>query len=274
MLAKWLIFTKEIMDRKLLIMLCLCPLDKAQGFELLKLWADLEDEFNPRISVAICLRFDMKLSEIPQSLILHAKRKFNLYLCKSKRAGVGWPAGCNALEIGAYEWFVEKNRFNERKKEFDFEYVLLAEADTVPLRKGWADEIMNEAYDNKAIILGAYFTKEDGCAHINGNCVIHRDAWKTIKSIWHVPSRRGWDCFIGPQALTCGVPSRLIWQDYRLGMPDNPWKGDDFLFAEKQFTNSTNPLYGEKLKPCFLHGIKTMAGINAVRKKFLTFSQI
>ncbi len=180
---------------------------------------------------------------------------------------MGWPAGCNALEIGAYEWFVEKNR--AKQKDFDFEYALLAEADTVPLRKGWADEIMNEAYDNNAVIMGAYFTAEDGCAHINGNCVLHRDAWKSIRSIWHIPSRIGWDCFIGPHAITRGVPSRLIWQDYRLGMPDNPWKGDEFLFAEKEFLNPTNPLYGQKLRPAMLHGVKIDAGIKAVRKKLL-----
>ncbi len=254
-------------ERKLLVALCLCPLDKDQGFELLRLWADMEDGFNPRISVAICLRFDMDISDIEQSLIDYAKKKFNLYLLNSRRKGVGWPAGCNALEVGAYEWFVEKNRDNQKSKSFDFEYILLAEADTVPLRKGWMEEIMNEAYDNKAVIMGAYFTKEDGCPHINGNCVIHRDAWRKIRSIWHVPSRRGWDMHIGPQALSLGTPSKLIWQDYRLGMPDNPWKGDDFLFADKEFTNPANPLYGQKLRPAMIHGIKTMDGIKAVRKK-------
>ncbi len=254
------------MDRKLLIALCLSPLDVKQGLELLKLWADLEDGFNPSISVAICVRFDMTISrDIGQQAIDYASKKFKIYTNVSKRKHVGWPAGCNALEIDTYERFVEKNRSGF----FDFEYLLIQEADTVPLRKGWAVEIMNEAYDNKVVICGPYFVREEGCPHINGNCVLHRNAWKKIKTIWQVPSRKGWDAHIGPQAISHGHPSRLIWQDYRLGAPDNPWKGDDFIFAPKRFSAKTNPLYGVDLQPAVIHGIKTLDGIKAVRRSVL-----
>jgi hypothetical protein len=253
-------------DRKLLLALCLSPLDVAQGIELLKLWADMEDSFNPYITVAVCIRFDMEIPrDINGKILSYVRNKFKVITHRVTRKGVGWPAGCNALEIGTYEWFVEGTRTGR----LDFDYLMIAEADTIPLRKWWAVEIMNEAYDNRAKILGAYFTKEEGCAHINGNCVLHKDTWKSIKGIWQVPSRRGWDCFIGPKALVIGTPSRLIWQDYRLGAPDNPWKGDDYIFEPKRYGGPRNPLYGQVLQPCFLHGIKTLDGINAVRRRFL-----
>lgn len=246
--------------------LMLSPLDLSQGLQLLKLWADIEDGFNPQMTVVLCLRFDMDPAKhIPQQAVAYASKKFRVMIQRCKRKGLGWPAGCNALEVGSYEWFVEANRFGR----IDFPYFLIAEPDTVPLRRGWAIEIMNEAYDSKALMIGAYFTEPDGCPHINGNCVIHRDLWKSLKAIWAVPSRRGWDAFIGPQALVIGKPSRLIWQDYRLGAPDNPWRGDDYLFEQKTYLGKTNPLYGERLFPSMFHGIKTLQGINAVRRKIL-----
>jgi hypothetical protein len=253
------------MSRKLLLCLPFSPHEIAQARELVKLWVDLEDSFNHEVTLLLFSRFDIAPYAIGEDVVEYAKTRFNVIADRCKRQGKGWPAGCNALEVGAYEWFVEKTRTGA----LDFEYMMMAETDTVPLRKGWANEIMNEAYDTKAIMLGAYFTKEEGCAHINGNCVLHKEAWKQIKSIWQVPSRRGWDCHIGPRALIVGTPSRLIWQDYRLGAPDNPWKGDDHIFAVKSYGGRKNPLYGQQLKPCFLHGVKTMEGINAVRRRFL-----
>lgn len=252
------------MGRKLLICLPFSPHEIPAARELVKLWVDLEDGFNDFATLLIFSRFDIEPEAIGQDVIDYAKTKFNVLTQKCRRIGKGWPAGCNALEVGAYEWFVEKTRAG-----LDFDYIMLAESDTVPLRKGWIREIMNEAYDANAKILGAYFTKEEGCAHINGNCVLHKDAWKVIRGIWQVPSRKGWDCFIGPKALEIGTPSRLIWQDYRLGTPENPWRGDDYIFAPKTYGGSKNPLLGKILQPCFLHGIKSNQGIEAVRKRFV-----
>jgi hypothetical protein len=251
----------------MIVALCLSPLDVAQGLELLKLWADLEDSFNSAITVAICLRFDMAFHrDIPDSLIAYVAKKFNILTHVSRRKAVGWPAGCNGLELDAYEWFVQSNR----SKTFDIEYIMLAEADTVPLRKGWANEIMNEAYDAKASMLGCLLMRPDcGCEHINGNCVFHRDFWMKCKNVFNCSSRVGWDAALGPYAVSLGTASRLIWQDYRLGLPENPWKGDAFLFEPKFYKSDRTPLYGKTIRPAFFHGIKTLEGIKAVRRVVL-----
>ncbi len=258
-------FTKTPMDRKLMLCLCLSPMDKSLGVQALRLWTDLEDAFNQQITVAVCLRFDMTIDEEIRDAVSYASSKFKMLTHISKRKAAGWPAGCNALEMDAYEWFVESNR----NKMFDFEYMMIIEADTVPLRKGWANEIMNEAYDSKAKILGCMLMHGDcGCEHINGNCVIHRDTWRENKAMFHCCEKIGWDAKLGPFAVSRGVASRLIWQDYRLGAPDNPWKGDEFLFADKFYKSPRSPLYGQPIRAALVHGVKTMDGINAVRKKY------
>jgi hypothetical protein len=253
------------------MILCLpvYPGDLDMGMELLKLWADLEDTFNPNIAVAIVLRFDMNPStDIPKDVLAHVEKKFKIYIHRSKRKGVGWPAGCNGIELGAYEWFVEMNRGNT---DFNYDYILIAEADTVPLRKGWADEIRNEAYEANALILGAYLRRPDcWCEHINGNCVMHKNFWQSCRTLFTCPDKIGWDAYIGHTAISVGTPSRLIWQDYRLGAPDNPWKGDDFIFEPKFYKSDRTPLYGKPVYPAMFHGMKTMQGIDAVRKRLLS----
>ncbi len=246
-------------------MLCLpfSPHEIPQARELVRLWVDLEDTFNNEVTLLISSRNDIEPVALGQDIIDYAATKFKVILHKCRRPGVGWPHGCNQLEVGTYEWFVERNR----AKDFDFPYLLIAETDTVPTRKGWLKEIMNEAYDKNVSIMGAFFTTEYGFAHINGNCVLHKDFWIKSRCIWTISPSMGWDVAIGKQAMKIGTASTLIWQDYRLGMPDNPWRGDDHIFAAKRYTAPSHPLFGQDLYPALYHGIKTMQGIQAVRNK-------
>lgn len=253
------------MAKRLLATICASPLDLPQGLELAKLWAEIEPGMNEDVDVAFALRFDMDVATIPSDIIKKLREKFrNVLIFKSPLVGTGWPHGCNALEIGAYQWFVERNR----DKSIDIDYILLCEPDTVPLRPTWLNEIREEAYNSGGPIIGAYFTAEEGCQHINGNCVIHRDFWKECREMWNVPPGNGWDVYIGKKTTHLGKASKLIWQDYRLGAPDNPWKGDDHLWAAKAYFGPTNPLKDQLLYPAMFHGIKTMEGIDAVRKRF------
>ena len=102
--------------------------------------------------------------------------------------------------------------------------------------------------------------------------MVSMDFWKKCPGMFHPPSRGGWDAALAYAILPNGYPSRLIWSDYQLGMPNNPWRGDDYLWETKRYNSPENALYGQDLKPCWLHGIKTMQGIAAVRKKLLNES--
>ncbi len=253
------------MSERLLVCLCVSPLDCPQGLELAKLWVDIQAEKDDMIDVAFALRYDMDVNTISPDIIKKLEEKFrNVYVFKSALVGKGWPHGCNALEIGAYQWFVEKARAGI----IEADYVLLCEPDTIPLRPTWLDEIRKEAYASGGPIMGAYFTAEEGCQHINGNCAMHKDFWKQCREIWNVPPGNGWDVYIGKKTTHLGKPSRLIWQEYRLGAPDNPWKGDDYLWAAKCYHGPNNPLRSQLLYPAMLHGCKTYNGIDAVRTKF------
>jgi hypothetical protein len=251
--------------RRMIACLCASPLDLPQGLELAKLWADIEPEMNYNVDIAIALRYDMDTATIPEDIIARLKEKFQtVHVFKSPLVGRGWPHGCNALEIGAYQWFVEATR----RGALDSDYIFIVEPDTVPLRPTWLDEIRNEAYNSGGPVIGAYFTAAEGCQHINGNCVMHKDFWKDCREIWNVPPGNGWDVYIGKKTTALGKPSKLIWQDYRLGAPDNPWKNCSWLFEEKIYHGPNNPLYGQKLSPCFLHGVKTLQGIECIRERF------
>lgn len=249
----------------MMLALPVAPTDVAQGVSLAKLWADLEPSYNKDVIVALVCRFDMDpATTFSPQLIFDLSQKFKVITHRVTHQGTGWPAGCNALEVGLYEWFVESNRSGK----FDIEYLFICEADTVPLRPTWIAEILSEAKETRAKMLGAYFTAEEGCQHINGNAVIHRDMWKYCKSIWLVPHNKGWDAYIGKETTAFGTPSKLIWQDYRLGAPEKPWVSDDFLFEDKSYPGPNNPLHGQKLRPAMFHGVKTTQGISAVRKKY------
>lgn len=252
------------MANRILLCLAASPLDWPTGISLLKLWVDIEPNYNPDVDIGIALRHDMDTATVPDELVAMLKTKFaNVFIFKSPLIGSGWPHGCNALETGAYQWFVEATRAGTVQAD----YIMLCEPDTVPLRPTWIREISAEAYASGGPIIGAYFTAEEGVQHINGNCAIHKDFWKQCQEIWQVPPDRGWDVYIGNKATAIGKPSRLIWQDYRLGAPDNPWKGDDYLWQAKSYGGPNNPLYGESLQPAMFHGIKTLQGIDAVRAK-------
>ncbi len=249
----------------MLACLCVSPLDCPQGLELAKLWADIEPSMNEKVDIAFALRYDMDINAIPYDIIRLMETKFrNVYVFKSGLVGVGWPHGCNALEIGAYQWFVEKTRSGS----MDADYMLICEPDTIPLRPTWLEEIRKEAYESGGPIIGAFFTAEEGCQHINGNCVIHKEFWRQCKEIWGVPPGNGWDVYIGKKTTSIGKPSRLIWQEYRLGAPDNPWKGDEHLWSAKAYHGPANPLRSQLLYPAMFHGVKTLQGIDAVRVKF------
>lgn len=247
--------------------LCLpvSPHDVGLGMELARLWADIEPSKNEAVEVIIALRYDLDTNVVPNDVVLKLREKFkSVHVIKSQLIGVGFPHGCNALEVGAYQWFVERRR----DKTLSSDYLLIAEADTIPLRPTWLQEISDEVYRENKPILGTLWNMNEGFYHINGNCVMHKDFWKQCGLIWSVPPSIGWDVYIGKVACAIGHPSDLIWQDYQYGMPHNPYKGDEFFWEPKEYTNSNSPQFGRKLLPALFHGIKTVQGIDAVRRRY------
>jgi hypothetical protein len=151
--------------------------------------------------------------------------------------------------------------------------VMFIEADCVPLKKAWLNDILAEwqlAMRQDKLVMGAWLKYGDaGCEHINGNCVMSLELWRICRDIFSPSSKGGWDALLRRPILANGYPSRLIWSDYRLGTSDNPWKGCDYLWEPKRYGAPSNIYYGQDLFPAWYHGIKTMDGLNCVRAKLL-----
>lgn len=250
--------------KKILLCVQLSPHDKELGAGLLRLITDLRRDKCEVADLLIAYRFDMLRDS---ELEMYCARRFNVRAHISRRKSTGHPSGCNAMFADIFSVFVE----NTRAGNWDYDYIFTTEADCVPLRLSWLEDIAKETYDAGKLVNGPWFEADDyGCKHINGNLVMHRDYWKQNKQIVTPPGNIGWDAKFGPHMQLHGNPSRLIYSHYRWGMPDNPYHGIEELSRAFRYPGPSNPLYGQDLFPALVHGSKIAAIQEDVRKKLLT----
>lgn len=258
---------KSLARGKLLLNMQMSPLDYHQGKELLRLICDLEDAKRDDVVVMLTHRYDMVPDPALRDMVL---TKFEHVIThKTERVAKGWPAGPNAMAGDSYHAAIKLQR-----KGLHIDAVMFMECDCVPLAKDWINQLKNEWHNCREkgkYVLGPWLEKGDaGCKHINGNCIMAIDYWKKNRGIMNAPSNVGWDAYHAGNMCGHGMASRLIFSDYRLGTDDNPWKGSDYLWEAKGYGMKTNPLYGQKIFPAWLHGGKDLRTIEAVRKKLLT----
>ena len=243
------------------------PLDYQQGVELLRLICDLEDTKRGDVVVMLTHRYDMKPDPALRAMVMEKFEHVVTHVTSRKASG--WPAGPNAMMGDSYMAAI-----NLQRKGLNIDAVMFMECDCVPLAKDWIEQIKAEwaqCREAGKYVLGPWLERGDaGGKHINGNCVMAIDYWKKNRGILHSPSNVGWDAYHAISMCAEGMASRVIYSDYRLGTSDNPWRGDEYLWEAKGYATPTNPLYGQKLFIGWLHGVKSMQGIEAVRKKFLT----
>lgn len=238
--------------------------DKSQAMGLARLIADLEPVPRNDVYFLFSARFDCKHDE---ETVKYVSQKFRVLRHTTKRKFTGWPNGPNQQMGCTYEHCVE---LWKRNQVIGVEAVMLMEADCVPLARNWLDLLIAEYRGCGKAVLGAWLKFGDAnCEHINGNCIIRINFWKKFPSIMHPPSRGGWDAALKHGILPNGAPSKLIWSDYQLGQPNNPWKNCEYLWEPKFYRSPDNPLYGQELHPVWFHGIKTTQGIECVRDRFL-----
>lgn len=231
---------------------------------LARLIADLEPTFRNDVMVMFTARFDCQFDE---DTVKYVEQKFKCIKYRTKRNATGWPNGPNQMMACSFEHLVE---LKIRGKYPNLQAVMLIEADCVPLAKDWLNQLITEWNGQSKMVLGAWLKKGDAnVEHVNGNCIIAIDFWKKFKAIMHPPSRGGWDATLAYGILPNATPSKLIWSDYRLGTDDNSWKGCDYLFAPKRYGCPENPLYGQELTPAYLHGCKSMDGLECARKRLI-----
>ncbi len=236
--------------------------DKDQAMKLARLLADIEPMKREDVVVLFSARFDC--SHDPET-IGYVSQKFNVSTYKSTYKATGWPAGPNWLMANSYQHCIERMRSNQMKGDA----VLFIEADCIPLARDWINQLIAEYKACGKMILGYHHMGNDGCnEHINGNCIIHKDFWRTYRPILS-PTKIAWDADHAGAMLPNSAPSKLIWSDYQLGMKHNPWRGCDFVFEEKEYTDPRHPLYGQVVKPVWFHGIKGGMGIDCARERLV-----
>lgn len=237
--------------------------DKELAMGLARLIADLEDAPRPE-TILFTARFDCEFDE---ETIAYVAKKFQVARFKTTRKATGWPNGPNQMMGESYQYLVELRR---RGRFEGSTGILFIEADCVPLKRGWIDDLTKEYESCGKHVLGAWLKSGDvAIEHVNGNCIISFDFWRKCPQICNPPSRGGWDAVLAPYILPSAAPSRLIWSDYQLGTSKNPWKGDMFLWEPKAYKDPKNALYGQKLHPVWFHGIKGDMGLNAAKTMLL-----
>jgi hypothetical protein len=250
---------------KLLLVPQICQFDQEQGYALVNLICDLIEDH--------CLEADIMLSiavgaKEDAATIERLRSKFsNVYVHHCRNEVKGWPYGPNNQVCEVFNEVFS----GHRDRKWNYAAFMLIEPDCVPTKKDWIQVLHKEWHEGTQLALGAWLCAGDsdcGIEHINGNMLISPDIIKSEKSLRR-PSFNAWDINFARIFLNSGRASRFIWSDYRLGTPSNPWTSCKDFLGVKQYKSGQNPLYGQKLSPVWIHGVKTKEAIDCVRAKLL-----
>lgn len=240
--------------------------DQDQMMELLSLIADLEPHHNEIAEFVMFPRFDCRTRYYDK--IHKLATKFPVHESRSKRQKVGWPLGPNAVAMDVFKEVHQK----WKKGEFNYDAVMLMEADCVPLKRTWVADLYGEWCGQGKLFLGHWDGSETGPvpSHMNGNLIFHPAAMDVIPEMAYgeVPSR-GWDMQWWEKMRRHSTPSRLIYSDYQLNTRKNPLNNPERLFATRYHRHPENPLRDQPLDISYLHGVKGLNGIHWARKKLL-----
>lgn len=241
-------------SRKFLIVLHVCPLDKAPGMVLAKLIADLESRHNEQADFLFFSRFD---TELDMGSVNYVARKFNTqhYLNRWHR-GSGWPLGCNLAAAGLFEYVYA---MGEARKFSNYKAVLNMEADSAPLQPNWINQLSHgwdAAAAKGAKIYGPMIDPDGPHPHINANCMFSTDR-KFMKWLARdsgaLSSRGGWDWLLAPEFKLRG------------------WSDSPLFRSWWRFPTMDAPTYDSLLAQgvAFFHGVRDASLRNLVRKRFI-----
>jgi hypothetical protein len=234
---------------------------------LLRLIYDLQ-EGPSEADILLYPRSDVKIREVDPFGYL--KGKFGVIHGRSRRGQTGWPFGPNAVAMDVFRLTHE----NWKNGLFDYKAAMLVEADCVPLRRTWLRELSEEWSGQSKLVLGHWDGSgkviQPPISHVNGNLLFHPKIVDEIPDMAYgdVPVW-GWDMAFWKQIAPFATPSRLIFNDYRLNTKNKPLTTPERLFQPRFHTHPENPLYGQELHPCYIHGCKGMTAIKYVREQLL-----
>lgn len=222
------------------------------AFDLAKLIADIQPDFDP--DTELWLFHSRKLDESNHNsrVIAASQRlgeKFKVKVVKCQRFAEGYPDGPNDM----WHDLIQQIYMAHRDRSTPARCFLSFEADCVPTRPTWIEEIANEwekAREAGKLIIGACHKD-----HVNGNLVadVNLGADNRLIGTGSGP----WDMYHGQYLLSMAQPTGLIVNDYR-----KPTITEDEVFEPRSFGK-------KKIAPALIHGVRDNSGRELVRKKYL-----
>jgi hypothetical protein len=178
--------------------------DQKQAMKLARFIADLQQGHSEAADFLFVSRGDCPHDT---ETIKYVSRKFNVFHHLSRRAGRGWPGGCNDLWFESMSWvyhMVDARKVPAYKAVFTFE------ADGVPLAPNWIETFSAdwdaELKKHPTFVMGAYL-KAPG-PHINGNAIFSGNPaftrWLT-KQVGGCRVNAGWDYVLYPDFRRWGA---------------------------------------------------------------------
>lgn len=238
-------------NTSLVIALQCCPLDIDDAVKLARLICDIEPEKRSDVEFACLYRRDTNPFMVDKILEL-AKAKFNVvHKIKSKRFGVGWPAGCNDL----WEDGMTQLSMLSRSGKSGASGALTIEADCVPILPAWINVLIAEWEDKRKRyeVVGHAHSVVEGQPpqHLNGNGIFSIDITRRFPELAGSDAAIGWDVYHGALLMKIGFDSDLIHQRYATRSIS--------LKAFKAIRKNGTI-------PALLHGMKDSLGVRLIRE--------
>jgi hypothetical protein len=238
--------------RKLLIVLSYWEGDRLMTRSVAELIADLEPKLNEKADILFYRRYDAQ--QMPNVLIDKMADKFGTVKqlkCRRMNA-VGYPYGPNEMFYDLLE------QMNSREWQTDYYAFLNMEADCVPLTTGWIEKLLEEfgaAYNEGKFAVGHVVQVNPGM-HLNGSALYSTDFWQHAGGMNMIggPAASAYDIYHANRILPIAKDTASMLLDF-----NRKTITEDDLFALRK--------HGEQ--PVYLHGVKDMSAILAVRNKFI-----
>lgn len=173
--------------------------DKKKAGELARLLADLERTKNHRVDLLLSGRWDCRPD---REVAEYCGKAFNVYLTQGQTQLTGHPMGSWGLWRDTVH-FVRDASAKGRLPRYDC--ILTFEADCVPMRRGWADQLLDQWVPGIAAMGHEILPPATPNPHVNGNLLISGSA-EHLDAIcqFECPPRWAWDLAIYPLVKRLG----------------------------------------------------------------------
>lgn len=182
--------------------------DQDEATELARFMADLEPKYRDDVMLILASRFDGQVNPGIRKTLAYCAKKFPCTYMRSDRQAKGYLEGSFGTWIG----IAEKCYLRYSTGLWPYHSVFFCEADGVPLRWDWIDEIKKSHEDSLTHgkrVTGAKMY-EHGFGHVQGSMVMHLSCVPDCPSLKVCPPEKAWDMYHAQVLMSeCGDRSPI-----------------------------------------------------------------